>query len=407
MNGKIIMILIFACLELFGKVVSATVDKPNIIKGDSVTYSISASGENVVFPNITSINNCTIDAVANSNQFIQINAKKTVRYTKSWSFYPDKNMTIPSYKVIVDGKAYHTKPIKLVVLNNVKGENFKLELDAPKKVIVGSANLIRIKFYQKTNASFSSASLELPTKNLDLKPVGKEKIYYKGAYKITEIDYLLVPKKEGNIDFKVGIKLGFAKPEVDSFGFLVRVMRYKLLQKDVHLIAKKVGSKIVGDYNISLKIDKQNQPNQPINGELIIKGQGDLSILGDIKLNIPNATVYGNKPKVTVFVKDGKIYSIYKKSFVILADKSFEIAPIQIQFYSTKKHKLTTIQTKPVFVKINKTSIVKKNLTNQNISLKQKNNIKKKSKDDGSFMVLYLFLAFVGGVICSIMGWYI
>jgi len=344
MNGKFLVIFLLV-LNLFAGVV-AKVDKTNVIEGDNVAFSITGSGGNIIFPDITNIDGDDIEAVSSSQNISIINGNYQRTITKTYVFTPSHSLVIPSYRVIVDGKDEYTKAIKINVVKDKKtDQDFKLEIIAKKEAIVGYPNIITIKFYQKTNARISSIALEMPKGDFRLEQIGKEKDYYKGVYQIAEIKYKLIPKKAGDINFKVKLKLGFAKQSVDDFGFITTGMIYKTIQKSVKIKAKSVYNGLIGDFNISMSVDKTKvNVNEPINATLTIKGDGDLESLGNIKIDIPNVTIYDNKP----IIKN----NIYSKKFVIVADNNYTIPPLSLSFYSLKEKKVKTITTKEIPIEV-------------------------------------------------------
>jgi len=390
MIGKILIVFLFI-VNLFA--VSAQVDKKNVIQGDNVSFSISASGGNVIFPDIQEIDGNDIEAVSSSSNIIDINGQYQRTLTKTYVFTPTHSLVIPSYKVIVDGKPEYTKPIKINVIRDTKTDkDFKLEVNTSKNAIVGYPNQVIIKFYQKTNAKLSTIGLELPKGDFSLKQIGKEKDYYKGVYHIVELKYSLIPKKEGIIDFKVKLKLGFITQNVDSFGFVIQNMRYKTLQKDIKIKAKKIYNGLIGDFNISMNVDKTKvNANEPVNATLKISGKGDLSSLGDIKLSIPNVTVYDNK----YIIRDGK----YIKKYVIVADNNYTIPPLSLSFYSLKEKKVKTIKTKPIKIEVYPTTI--NTHTKQIVSTKEKIIVKTKYKIDYKYMILAFIIGLITGYLIN------
>ena len=371
---KILFMILFI-VNLFANV-SVSVDKYNVIEGDNVAFSIKANGSNVKFPNIKNIDGDDIQAVSSSQNISIINGNYQKTITKTYVFTPTHSLTIPSYKVIVDNKTFQTKPIHINVVKDTKTDkDFKLELIAKKSAIVNYPNIITLKFYQKSNVNVDSVALSFSKGDYEITPASNEKDYFKGVYKVAEVKYKFIPKKAGKITLTAKIKLGFRTQQVDPFGFVVAGMRYKTIIKRITIDAKKVYDGLIGDYNISLKVDKTKvNANTPINATLTILGN-NLNDIGDIKLNIPNVTIYDNKPKI----KNNK----YTKSFVILADNNFTIPPIELSFYSIKDKKVKHIQTKPIQIIVknsNKTPIISNNqckpqvITKTNQIIKYKNN---------------------------------
>jgi len=361
MIGKIFSI------NLFGGVIEK-VDKKNVIEGDSVTFSITADGSKIEFPKIDKIEGYNIESISNSENIVVINGKYKKSLTRSWTFTPLKSIKIPSYIVKIDGKDYKTKSIFIKVVKDSKfNKKFKLEVEAEKSGIVGYPLPIVIKFYQKTNTNISTIQMSLPKGDFILKQVGKEKDYFDGVYKVAEVHYVLIPKKEGIINFDVFIKLGFAKSVIDEFGFINNIIKYKTISKSLKIKVKKIYNGLIGDFNISIKVDKNRvKINKPINGKLIIEGYGNLSNLSDIKINIPNVTLYDNKPKITQSFIENKIYSKYEKDFVLLADSNFTIPPVEISYYNLKKKKEENISTKPIFIEVYGNKENNKIFTSQN-----------------------------------------
>ena len=391
MSGKILIIFLIV-INLFG--VSAKVDKQNVIEGDNVVFSITASGGNIEFPKISDIDGDKIEGISSSQNISIINGNYQKTITKSYVFTPSHSLTIPSFKVIVDNKKIVTKPIKIKVVKDTKiDKDFKIDIKTKQTAIVGYPNIVTILFYQKTNVRVANISLELPRGDFELKQIGKEKDFYEGVYQVAQINYLLIPKKSGKINFKVKLKLGFSTQMVDAFGFIANRMKYKTIQKIVNIDVKKIYDGIIGDYKIDLNVDKMKvEANKPVNVKLTIKGEGDLSNLGNIKINIPNVTIYDNKAKIESKIINNKIYSNYQKDFVIIADENYTIPPLSFSFYNIKTDKNQTIMTKPIKIEVK--SSKKMFLSNDKILHKVV------TKTEYQTNYLYIILAFViGGIV--------
>ena len=391
MNGKlkILLALIFFVNFAFGKV-SVEVDKKNVIQGDSLTIIVKAQGKNITFPNISKIGNYQIESVGSSQQFQSVNGVVKREKSKFYTITPSKSFTIPSFTIKVDGKVETTKPIKINVLKDTKFQNsFKLEIETPKKIYQHYANLIKVKFLQKTSEKISALSMIMPKGNFTLKPIGKEKEYYSGIYKVYELTYELIPENSGNIDLTTSIKIG-KNEVVDNYGFIQRSVKYKTLTTPKKVRVLPMPMNIIGNYKISLTTDKKIvNSNTPVNATLDIEGYGDLSNLDNIKINIPNTTIYDEKPIIHKKIKDNKIYSTYTKKYVILANSDYIIPKLKFSFYSNKKDKKETIFTKEIKIKVH--SSLQNQIPNKNeivkTEIKYKNNY------------LLMIIIFLAGVI--------
>jgi hypothetical protein len=352
MSGKIFLLLFLSISFLFSKV-SVEVDKKNVIKGDSLTIIVKVEGQNITFPDIYQIGDYKIQSKSTSQKFQQINGLITREKSIFYTITPLDSFTIPELEVKVDGKIEKTKPLKINVIEdkNLKN-NFVLEINTPDKIYQNYSNLVTIRFLQKTSQDVAALSIDMPKGNFSLNPIGKEKQYFEGIYKVYELTYEFIPKNSGEVDLTTSIKIG--KEEIlDNYGFIHKTIKYKTITtpKKVKILPMPIN--IIGDYKISLSVDKTSaNSNTPINATLNIEGEGDLSALEDIKINVPNLTIYDEKPVINKTIKDNKIYSNYTKKYVILANSDYTIPKMNFSFYSIKDNKLKTIFTKEINVKI-------------------------------------------------------
>ena len=390
MNGKVLVLFLFV-LNLYANVI-AKVDKQNVIEGDSVVLSITASGNKIQFPNIKKIGSDDIEAVSSSQNISIINGNYKKTITKSYAFTPSQSLIIPSYKVIVDSKIYHTKPVKITLLKDKNEKDFKLVLLAPKETIANYPSVVTIKYYQKTNVKVGSISLNLPKGDFKFIQIGKEKNYYEGVYQVSELKYMLIAKKD--VDLPIKVKLGFPTQQVDSFGFIVTGMRYKTLYKTAHIKVRKVASQIVGDFNISLNVDKKYvDSNKPINGVLKIEGYGDISNI-NFKLDIADVTLYDNKPTISTTLKNDKIYTTYTKKFVILADRNFTIPAFEFSFYSISQKQQKTIYTKPIHIQV---------VSHFAPPLENRYSYTPPATKGSNYLYLYIIFSFIIGVVVGVL----
>jgi hypothetical protein len=110
---------------------------------------------------------------------------------------------------------------------------------------------------------------------------------------------------------------------------------------------------LVGDFNLSVNVDKRKtKPNEPVNVTIAIEGEGNIESFEGVKLNISNATVYEDKPKKEVVVRDGKIFSKFVQHFSIIADRDFTIPAIDIDYFSLKEKKIKRLHNDPVKIHV-------------------------------------------------------
>ena len=186
--------------------------------------------------------------------------------------------------------------------------------------------------------------------------------------------YYVVPTKEGNYTINTMAKLNDEiVPATGSlFGFFgnqnLNLHSNKVV---IEVKPKPKGIDIVGDsYKMSYSVNKTKAaPDSEIVYKLDIEGYGDLSLLKEIKLNIPEASkIFDKDAKVKHKIKSGRVYSYYHKEFVIISDTSFTIPSTNLKAYSTRNKKPYSISVKPISITIisnkvaNSAPVVKQNI---------------------------------------------
>ena len=122
---KILIITLFFLNLIFAQAVNVSVDRQRLQKGDVLQLRIEVSGAKN-FPKIE------LDEINNNFDFVGgpyeqtsiefINGKMKDTKTLTWTLSPKKtgNLTIPAIQGSIDGKRFVSKPIKIMVANNLK-----------------------------------------------------------------------------------------------------------------------------------------------------------------------------------------------------------------------------------------------------------------------------------------------
>ena len=113
--GKIVLFFILLAEWTYSASLEATVSQNEVIKGNEVQLQIKATGEDINFPRIDTINGIPILGKSTQNSinasYVKGEYKSEKAVAKIITFVPKNDMTIPSYTVKIDGKAYQTDPI--------------------------------------------------------------------------------------------------------------------------------------------------------------------------------------------------------------------------------------------------------------------------------------------------------
>lgn len=349
--------------------VEAMLSSTQIVQGNMAQLKIKATGDKASFPNIREIEGHQVLGRHESqhNSFTYINGKvKNVRSTTLvLTFAPQESMTIPSYSIDIDGTVYKTHKLELEVVKatvpKVEGkEQFYLQLRSKtKSAMVGEPFLATVYFSMQNGTRLSeNPQYNQPEfKGFFAKEVGDAKAYGEGNRQVTEIQYLLTPKKEGS--FTVGpatAKIGVAdRTKRDMFGRFFGTTWTPIASNtiDIEVKANPHQSDLVGSFTLEQNIDRQKvKANKPVNLSIKITGEGNLEDLEFKNFEIDGVTVYGDDAKIDTKIVDGKILSTYVKTFAFISDSDFTIPSRSISVYDTKTKMLKHLDVPSYDIKI-------------------------------------------------------
>jgi sporulation-control protein spo0M len=316
--------------------VNVSVNKKSVYPGEEVVFTIEASGNNIEFPTINNIGSFPVQGSAVSQNITILNGNMQKSISKSYIFFPTKSVTIPSFNVKIDSKIYKTKPIKITVTKAkmTKDANFKLKLSVNKThAYISEPIIFKIIFFQKEGTTPQSIEIQKPKFSDFFTRQISKKEYKKDNFNITEYSFLLIPQKEGN--YKIGpilAKIGYLVKETPFndpfFNLMSASLKYKtIFSNDLNITVKSIPkSAVFGDFKVSIKANKTTiKPNEAVKVNLVIKGCGDFYDLPDFKLNLSDATVYENSPKINTYIKDNKLCGEYNKEFSIISNNNIKI----------------------------------------------------------------------------------
>ena len=377
------------------------VKNTKIVAGDIVKLRIRATGNIVVFPNIEKIDG--VKVLSRNKRITNVATYDHGEFKKERSililtFAPQKDLTIPSYEVEIDGRVYKTKPVKLKVKNsnisNINGSHiFAMKLKSNKKSVVqGEAFLVTVYFsLEKGVVVRRKPRYNRPEfKGFFVEKVDETKSYDEGNYQVTELRYILTPHSEGN--FTLGpahAKIGLQdKSKRASLNKRIAMKWHKKASNtlDIEVFPLTVGSDLVGQFKLDAKVATQEvKANKPVNLTVKIEGKGNLNNFDFPNYEIDGVTVYNNTAKIDSKIVDGQIYSSYSKKFVFISEKSFMIPERIFSMYDPKegKHKELKIkalnieieksQATPVVVKTSKPIDSKEITLEENLEIMSKN----------------------------------
>jgi len=391
--GKIIF-LIFCTINLFASSANIKVSAPAIYEGDSVTFTLSATGKDVKFPNITEVEGYPIMGTSSGTSTSIINGNYTQTISKSYTFTPKKDITIPSFKIEVDGDELSTEAKKISVIKpqaSKQGDPFMVELKVDKTNLkVGESTTLKVIFKQRLDAKANKLNLNEPKiENFWIKKVNKPKQYSEGEYMVTEYSYLIFAQKAG--EFKVEpleADIGRLSRRSNSFGgffddpFFSQMTNQldwqKIYSNGLNLTVDKLpdGIELYGDFNIDATADKTTvYANKPINLTINIKGSGNIDDIQKFDINLPDAIVYPDKPQISSQLIGDKYQGSFTQKIAIISDKNITIPSLELKYFDKLTNKIKTISTKPI-----KITVKGQSATTQNAPVVQTLQPKQESK---------------------------
>jgi len=361
--GKILILIQFLTIAIFANV-EASLDRNYIYSGDRVKYTIKADGKNVEFPQIDEIEGFPIQNTSSSTQVVYINGKMSQSKSKSYYFAPTKSVVIPAFNVKVDGKDFKTNELQLKVAKreaSKDGEPIVLELNASKlNAKVGEPIELLLKFKVKHGTKVDRVNIVPPKlDNFWVEQSGKEQRSIEGNYDVVTYKFLVTPQKSGELKIPpTFVQVGkyvkednlFDDPFFDN-SFFNQIKWNKVYSNGLKINVEPLPNnlELYGHFLITANVDKRVvNANEPVNLTIKIEGEGNLDDIKKFDLQIPNAMVYNNEPKVEKRVVNGKQKGVFIQKIAIVADSNYTIPSFELKYYDSKLKKPVTIKTNPI-----------------------------------------------------------
>ena len=177
------------------------------------------------------------------------------------------------------------------------------------------------------------------------------------SFVVQELNFLISPQKAGQLRIDP-IKIEAKVIDENAFTYSLFSQAAKLekiysnsLNLDVKPLPK--GINLVGDFSIKTSVSKDEiNEGDSLSFKVEIDGTGNLDDMEDIKLNIKDATIFEDKPKIQTKIVNDKYTGSYKKSFSIIANKDFEIPQIQLKYFDKATQKVVIKNTPSYKIKV-------------------------------------------------------
>lgn len=411
---RILLIFTFFINILFANVILKA--PSSFISGEPLKFEIEYRGsEEPSFPNIEKIENFRVASAGRSNQISIINGNRSQVITQSYIFYPNKDITIPPFEIKTKSQVFKTKEkkISMNVATKTKSKDFDLSLSVDKNSLyVGESLILTLKFKYRLGINILNMELNKPSfDGFWAKTLGQSVRAVEGEYEIHTLKYLLFPQREGKRTLEpISINIALQDDSIRSYSLFrspAKVRRFYSNKIDLDVKPLPDNLKLIGDFKITSSVDKTSvKLGEAISYKVQISGSGNLDDIEDIKLEIPNATIYENKPLKKFEFKDGKYSGIYTKTFSIVGNTSFKIDAIKLSYFDINEKIKKETETKSYDIDVTANVQVANNHVLEKIQTKaqEKVIVKTTSKKD---KVIFFVLGMISGVLLIVLLYYI
>lgn len=394
--GKIFILCTFLLSALFADV-KLTLNTPAIYAGEMASFTITSDGDDIKFPTINSIDSYNIEGSSSSSSTTIINGNYSRKISRTYSFSPTKDVTIPSFEIKADGKTYKTEAQKISVLQpsaSKDGENFVIEVKADKQEVkVGESINLTVLFKYKIDSKIDKLQLSEPKlENFWIKKVDDVEKTSEKDYIVFKQKYLLFPQKSGEYDLSsleadIGkivkeripndilndplLKNSFFR---DSFFDSVtnRLTWQKIYSKALHISVKPLPNnlELFGDYSITSTVDKTSvDANQPVNLTISITGKGNIDDIQKYNLTVPNVVSYADEPKIESTFQTDEYGGNFTQKIAFVAQSDYTIPKIELTYFNKNTNQVKTIHSEPINIKV-----INNNPNNSAVKIETSNN---------------------------------
>lgn len=358
------MIRSFIFYILFLSTLSAnvTIKAPSsFIAGEAVFFSIEAIGENIIFPKIDKIENYEVKAAGQSSSFSNINGKISSKIEKRYRFFPTSDVTILPLKFSISNKDFFTKEHKIVKqkIGKTKSDYFDLNIKlSNNELYIGEQTILTMTFKYKKGLQLIDTAMRPPEfKDFWYKRLEPKEPYEEGLYVVQNLKYLLFPQKSGKLKLEpLRVDASVLDTNSSAFAFFQKTTKnIKIYSNtlDVKVQHLPKGINLIGDFDISASVDKTKiNLGEAVSYKVEITGYGNIEDLEELKLEIPEVTIYDNKPVTTGILKNNRYFGTYKKSFSLLPTESLVIPAISLSYFDKNTNKVVNKQTQEVKIEV-------------------------------------------------------
>ncbi|MBT5934370.1 BatD family protein [Sulfurimonas sp.] len=402
--GKLYLLLIVTATFLQAGV-TAKVEPRVLYSGDSASYILTVSGENIEKPRISTICGNNVTATSSQTSIQSINGKYAKSYTLSYQFTPKKSCKIDGVELSINGVIEKSNSVNLEIKKMQINTNpdFILSLQTTKKELyVGEPFELLLTLKQKVGAQAVDNKFTTPDfKGFWKKSESEPEVANDGVYISTKVLYKLAPQREGTLtvspaELKIATRIGR-----NNWGTLIPQVRWKTYySNELSITAKALpnASKIIGNFTINARVDKKEiHPNEAVNLLLSVSGSGNLEDMKSFKPFVSRVNVFDEK-----IIIDGDELS---QKLVFVGDNNFTIPSFKLEFFNPVSKKVEIITTDKIDIKVigsvEKTPLkIQRDTTDTKVEETANSNAIEQTQTNNE--ILYSAIAFVIGIMLGV-----
>jgi hypothetical protein len=333
--------------SLFGNV-KLYLPSNTIVKNEAFNFILEAYGNDITFPNISLIDGQTVQEISSSTSTNVTNGKIAKKIKKTYSFYPMKDFILPSFEMQIDGKSYKTNEEKISIQKALKTQSLLFDFDIKTNndnLYLGENFILTMVFKYKKNLDILDLSFDKPSfEDFWYKQIDNTKKYEEGDFNVFEIKFLMFALKAGIQKIEpIGINAQIM--DDNSYSVFSSTKNKKIYSNELNFNIKElpVNINLIGNFEINSSVDKQIvKKGEAISFKLNIIGSGNIDDISDIKLPIDDVTIYENKALVKTQILNNEYKGEWEKVYSIIANKSFTIPSIKIDYFDKKLSKIVS-----------------------------------------------------------------
>jgi len=354
--GKIGILLLVSVALHAG--LNVSVDSTKVMQGDSVVFTVRATGDRIEKLQLISLCGEQITSSAMGTNIRSINGNFSKENSFQYTFTPLHDCTIAPISLNIDGKKEVSEAIDIKVskMPTSKDSPFILEMSTDKKnVRVGEPFAVTINFKMRRDAQAVDSKFTPPEiKNMWIKKEDQGARQEVDNYIVTRLTYIMAAQKEG--PQRIGaahMKIAERTRARDAWGQWLPSVKWRSYysnELDINVSKLPSGVSIVGDFQMEVHTDKtEAQANEAVSVTLSIVGQGNFEDIGSLKPFVAQVSTFEEEPKIAEALTGGT----WEQKFTFVGDNDFEVPAFKLEYFDTQTQSTKLLSTKPIHVHIN------------------------------------------------------